>query len=112
MNQYIQKIREKPENERKQYAMLWTIISMAVVGSLWIYSISHRFDSRISEQTKEDVKPFSIFSKTISNTYNSISASVGNINQIKEVVSTKDEVKTTPDKVIDLIPIEITPTQQ
>ncbi len=111
MNQYIQKIRQKSDQERKQYAMLWTIVSMAVVGSVWMYSISNRFDSRVSEQTVEDVKPFSIFSKTLSATYKNIYASVGSINQAVQKVPAKETSEIVPEKVIDLIPIEPTSTQ-
>lgn len=108
MKQYIQKIRSKPEQERKQYAMLWTIVSMAVVGSIWIYSMSERFDSKVSVQAKEDIKPFSLLGKSLSNTYSNISASIGNASLGKTTTDESNIVTPTPDKVIDLIPVEQT----
>ncbi len=108
MKQYIQKIRSKPEQERKQYAMLWTIVSMALVGGVWIYSMSERFNSNTKVQVKEDIKPFSILGKSLAKTYSNISASVGSISKGKTSADESTPVST-PDKVIDLIPIE--PTQ-
>lgn len=107
MKQYIQKIRSKPDHERKQYALLWTIVSMAFVGGVWIYSMSDRFNSNTKVQAKEDIKPFSLLGKSLSDTYSNISASIGSA-KLQNDTKASSRV-TTQDKVIDLIPIE--PTQ-
>lgn len=81
---------------------------MAVVGSIWIYSMSERFNSKVSVQTKEDVKPFSLLGKSLADTYSNISASIGSASLGKTTTDKKNVVTSTPDKVIDLIPVEHT----
>ena len=110
MREYIKKIQAKDEDKRKQI-LLWLMIgSMSVVSVVWAYSLGMRFGGpKIKEQTKEDLKPFKLFSNSISDAMKNVGASVGNapsVNKIKE----QQEVSTPVEegKQIDLIPVEYT----
>lgn len=103
MNKYIQNLKSKTETERKQYALLGTIICMVLVGAVWVYSLGGRFDNDTKAQARDDVKPFALLGSSLKNTYNNISASVGNAKSI----SNKDSENTESDgKIIDLIPVD------
>lgn len=101
MHEYINKIQSKSESARKQILAGSLIAVMSLVGVVWVSSFSHKSNRSNTVSTEEAVKPFALFGKNISNTYKNISASVGNI-------SFSQEEKGTPDKVIDLIPVEYT----
>jgi hypothetical protein len=79
---------------------------MSLVGFIWINSLGHKFNKENSAKLQEDIKPFALFGQSISNTYNNVTASVGNISSSlkKEEIKTAEEVKT--EKQIDLIPVE------
>jgi len=102
MNKYIKRLQSKGEAERKQILVISLVLSMAMIGSIWVYSLGDRFSgSNEKSITEEDstVKPFKLFANSISNTYKDISASVGNFSFKKE--NTEPE-----QKQIDLIPVE------
>ncbi len=107
LTQYILKLREKPENIRKEILAGVLTICMVIVGGVWAYSLgSHFGGDKVSIQVKEDVKPLSLISSQIKDTYKGLVASVG-----KSESTTKPEIQVekkivTPDKVINLIPIE------
>jgi len=102
MRRYIKKIQNKEEIVRKQIFAGLLIVSMTIVGFVWIYNLGNRFDKKVKEQAREDVKPFKLFTNSISNTYKNISASVGSISIPKEE---KEEVAE-EQKQIDLMIIE------
>lgn len=100
MRAYIKKLQNKDEIVRKQIFAGLLVVSMTIVGFVWIYNLGNRFDKEVKEQAREDIKPFKLFSNSISNTYKNISASVGNIS----VSKIKEEIE--KEKQIDLIIIE------
>lgn len=101
---YILKLREKPENVRRQILAGTLTVCMVIVGGVWVLSLGSHFGSgEVTNKTKEDVKPFTLFKTKIKNTYQGLSASAVNSDIIPEQ---KVDTKVTPDKVIDLIPIE------
>ena len=116
MKAYIKKLQSKEEGKRKQIFAFTMIGSMSIVSIIWIYSLGVRFSSpKIETQTNEDIKPFKLFSNSVSNAYNSISASVGkvpSIDKIKKQTQTQTTNTNTntdtsvQDKQIDLIPVE------
>lgn len=103
MNTYIKKLQSKGEAERKQILVASLVLSMAMVGSVWIYSLNDRFTSTDSEKSvaeeESTVKPFKLFANSVSNTYKDITASVGNF-------SFKKSNTVSEQKQIDLIPVE------
>lgn len=102
---YILKLREKPENVRRQILAGSLTVCMVIVGGVWVLSLGSHFSSGEAKiKTKEDVKPFTLFKTKIKNTYEGLAASAAksDIPQEEKVV----EQKITPNKVIDLIPIE------
>lgn len=106
MRTYIKKLQAKDEIVRKQIFFGLMVVSMAIVGSIWIYNLTDRFDSKVKEQAREDVKPFKLFANSLSGTYENISASVGNIKKLKN--SEESKVDESPivkqnEKQIDLI---------
>lgn len=104
MRAYIKKLQQKEESKRKQIFAITMIVSMSLVASVWFYSLGNRFGNpKIKVQANEDVKPFKLFSNSLTDTIKNIGASVGNakvVNETPEVVPQKEE------KQIDLIPIE------
>lgn len=99
MRTYISKLQKKSEESRKQILFVALVVSMFLVGSIWVYSLTNRFDNKVQTKVKEDIKPFALFGDSISNTYKNITASVGNIS-----LPIKQEVKT--EKQIDLIVVD------
>lgn len=108
MYTYIKKLQSKSESVRKQILFGSLIISMSIVFLVWISSLGYRFGGGATAQVEEDIKPFALFGKTITDTYSNVTASVGNISsQAKkenEEVSQNDKVEI--EKQIDLIPVE------
>lgn len=104
MRAYIKKLQAKDEDTRKFIFISTMIVCMSFVAFVWIYNLGTRFGNpKIAEQANEDIKPFKLFSNSLSDTYNNMSASVGKIkdNTIDKVIP---EVKT--EKQIDLVPVE------
>jgi len=96
MRAYIKKLKTKDEESRKQVLFITLGISMFIIGSIWIYGLTGRFDKKVQEQASADVKPFALFADSLSVAYKNITASVGNIS------SPKEETK----KKIDLIVVD------
>lgn len=113
MRAYIKKLQNKDEIVRKQIFAGLMIFSMFIVGFIWIYNLGGRFDKKVKEQAREDIKPFKLFANSISSTYKNISASVGNVSipKVEESTSTQIEEKKVEQKQIDLIVIEEVPNQ-
>jgi hypothetical protein len=98
--QYILKLREKPEDVRRQILAGSLTVCMVLVVGIWVYSIGSRFSiSEVAVQAKADVKPLTLFTGELKNVYSGLTASAANSNTT--VVSTPAQ-----DKVIDLIPVE------
>lgn len=79
MKDYIYRLRQKPEETRKQYVFFFIAIFMSLVIGLWIYSLTHKFSSPSNQndsiQVSEDIKPFKMFANTIKDTYQNAKAS-------------------------------------
>lgn len=103
MREYIKKIQSKPEAIRKQIFVGSLIFFMSLVGIIWIGSFSYKFTNNNSVSSEEAIKPFALFGETISETYKNVTASAGNISLSNKESELKEK---TPDKVIELIPIE------
>lgn len=100
--QYILKLREKPEDVRRQILAGSLTVCMVLVVGIWVYSIGARFGSgEVAMQTKEDVKPLNLFTGELKNVYSGLTASAANSNEAQTTVPAP-----TQDKVIDLIPVE------
>ena len=98
MRAYIKKLQSKSEDTRKLIFVCLLILSMSFVSFIWIYNLGTRFaDPEVVTQANEDIKPFKLFSNSISDTYKNMSASIG------KITTNKAEVKQ-----IDLIPVETT----
>ncbi|MCX6756412.1 MAG: hypothetical protein NTX85_03665 [Candidatus Nomurabacteria bacterium] len=75
MKDYIYKLREKPEHIRKQYMVIFLVVTMSVVLGIWIYGLTNRFDAQVSVNIDNDIKPFTLFGESIKNTYSDLTAS-------------------------------------
>ena len=104
MREYIKKLQNKSENTRKQILFVSLTIIMFLVGSIWFYGLSGRFGEKFQNKVKQEIKPFALFSDSVSSTYKNVSASVGNI-------PTLSEQKQDTNKQIDLIVVENPVTQ-
>lgn len=101
MRQYIKKLQSKSELARKQILLGSLLVSMSFVFVVWISSLGYKFDKKPEQEVKKEISPFNLFKKSMNETYDNLSASVGNISEKKEI---KEEVK--EEKQIDLIPVE------
>ena len=110
MKEYIQKIKSKPEAERKQFAYMATIACMVVVGGIWLYGLVGRFSAKDAEPKVENTtKPFSVLIDSVKGTYDNISASVDQAKSISNIIKKEDTPNNAnEEKVIDLIPVEKT----
>jgi len=106
MRKYIRKLQSKSESTRKQILVGSLIVCMSFVGLIWVNSLGYKFNKENSAKAQEDIKPFALFGQTISDTYNNVTASVGNISSSlkKEEPKTVEKIKN--EKQIDLIPVE------
>ncbi len=103
MHPYIKKLQSKEEVVRKQILLGSLIVSMAVVGSIWVYSLTDRFGSQAVAQKNTEgsaTKPFALFANSVVDTYNNITASVGNFSLSK---NKKEQSK---EKQVDLIVVD------
>lgn len=114
MRAYIKKLQEKDDDKKKQILFWFMFCSMSIVIFIWIYGLGVRFTKpSLKEQTKEDMKPFKIFSNSISDAIKGVGASVikapslKNETSINENVSNDDLIKE-GEKQVDLIPVEHT----
>lgn len=102
---YIEKLQGKSEGARKQILLLSIITSMSLVVVVWVYSLGDLFIKKTEVQTvanKNEVKPFALFANSITETYQNISASLGNLSSSKKSAT----IETTPQKQVELIPVE------
>lgn len=101
MRAYIKKLQSKSEVVRKQILVGSLVVCMTFVGVIWISTLGYKFSKNNVAKSQDVIKPFALFGQSISNTYNNITASVGNISS-----TIKKEEPKTPEKQIDLIPVE------
>ncbi len=99
MRTYIKKLQSKSEVARKQILVGSLVVCMTLVGVIWISSLGYKFNNEKTAKVEDDMKPFALFGQTISETYDNVTASVGNISTQK-IEEKKNE------KVIDLIPVD------
>lgn len=105
MRTYIKKLQAKPENKRKQIFVGAMTVCMSFVLFIWVSTIGSKFSAEKIAKVQEDIKPFALFSQTISDTVGGITASVGNA-KIPTIEESKVEQPIETRKVIDLIPVE------
>ena len=98
MRHYIKKIQAKEEDSRKRIFIGLMIVSVLVVGSIWIYNLSDRLGPKTAAKAREDVKPFQLFGGAVSETFNNVKSSVKNIPSISN--------SKTEEKVVDLVPVQ------
>lgn len=103
MDKYIKKLQSKKEETRKLIFTGTLFVAMSFVVMIWVSGIGTRFvNPEIKEQARADIKPFKLFSDSISSTYKSMSASVGEITNKKEVIVNEGN----EGNEINLIPVE------
>lgn len=103
MRAYIKKLQSKEEVIRKQILAGSLIVSMSIVAFVWMYSLGDRFgNSNVqTAQASDTAGPFKLLGESISNTYQSVTASVANFS-----LSNKNEETKQQQKQIDLVPVE------
>ena len=103
LQEHILKLREKPENVRRQVLVGLLTVCMVIVVGIWVLSLSSRFGNQdVAIKTREDMKPFKLFTSKIKNTYQGLSASAVNSQELPP----SNEKNVSEEKMIDLIPIE------
>ncbi|MEI6660430.1 MAG: hypothetical protein WCK91_03350 [bacterium] len=109
MQAYIKNLQSKPEHVRKQILVVSLALSMIVVGFIWFYGLTDRFvlsaekSSIAAADGVKEESPFKLFSNSISNAYENITASVGNITLPNSNPKTETDAK---GKQIDLIVVD------
>jgi len=111
MREYIKKIQSKPEHIRKQILLGSLVVCMTIVVFIWVTTLVHISTKKETVKKdvgvkKEVVHPFALFGQTLKDTYNNLTASVGNISGTAEKEKIKVEEAKAEEKVIDLIPVE------
>lgn len=108
MKEYIKKLQSKPENERKAIVFWSLAVCMCLVCFIWVSGLGPKFNKEENASKREEaVKPFALFGQAVSDTYNNVTASVGNISIPKKEELKVEEVKEAKvEKQIDLIPVE------
>lgn len=101
MKDYIYKLRDKPEHIRKQYMVIFLVISMSIVCGIWIYSITGRFTSQTSVSIDNDIKPFTLFGQSIKSTYKNVTASAADAVKLKENIEDRANQKMIPLTVVN-----------
>jgi len=105
MREYIKKLQSKSPDTRKQILVGSLIVCMSFVFITWVSSLGYKFSkNNATAKAEEDIKPFALFGQTIKDTYNNVTASVGNISTKKDKPKVEEKVET--EKQIDLIPVE------
>ncbi len=79
MRDYIKKLQSKPEPVRKQFLVGWMVVSMSLVAVVWVYSIQSTVSTDKLAKKNDAVAPFKLFGESVAKTYDSITASVGNV---------------------------------
>ncbi len=78
MQKHIEKLQQKPYHIRKALFYLAVGTSMALIVGLWVRSLNTRVAETLQqEKIQREFRPFSLFSKSISNTYTSTKEAVG-----------------------------------
>lgn len=91
MRKYVNKLRKKPEHIRKQYLIGAMIVSMSLVGGIWIYSLTNRFTSPdMPQKTQADLKPFVLFSQGVQSAYKGVTTGGDNTNTDSQTSNTQD----------------------
>ncbi len=101
MRKYISSLKHKPEPVRKQILMISMVVSMTIVGSVWIYSFGGRFNESTVAKAKDDIKPFTLFGASVVNTYKDTVASVNNSSDDSAILKNDHKL----DNVVPVDPI-------
>ena len=85
MNQYIKKLRNKPEEVRKQILFFALLVCMSLVFFIWIVNLGKtnqdRKEKELAGEEIQDksIKPFSILKNSIKDTYEDVYSSVSSM---------------------------------
>lgn len=85
MNQYIKKLRNKPEEVRKQILFFALLVCMSLVFFIWIVNLGKtnqdRKEKELAGEEVQDksIKPFSILKNSIKDTYEDVYSSVSSM---------------------------------
>lgn len=95
MHPYIKKLRSKPDHVKKGILTLALVVSMFLVSIVWFYNLGDRFDKqKVAEESRDDVKPFTLLTNSVSDAFGNISASVGNFSSIKDkMIETDSQIQ-------------------
>ncbi|HPK14222.1 MAG TPA: hypothetical protein PLB93_01780 [Candidatus Paceibacterota bacterium] len=104
---FIRRIRSKKEETRKMMLAVSMIVSMSLVGLIWVVGITNpkREKDEKVVGVEETLKPFSMFGESIKDKYQDLSASLGDLG--KTVKNIKEGIGQEAEKeIIELDPIE------
>ena len=104
---FIRRIRSKGEETRKMMLAVSMIVSMSLVGLIWVVGImgGKKAPDEKVVGVEETLKPFSLFGESIKDKYQDLSASLGDLG--KTFKSIKEGVEKEAEKeIIELDPIE------
>jgi hypothetical protein len=103
---FIRRIRSKREETRKMILTISMIVSMSLVGLIWVAGITGKKDKENKNVigVEETIKPFSMFGKSMKETYTDLSASLGDLG--KSFKNIKDSLPEQEKEIIELDPIK------
>lgn len=105
MEKFVSNLRQRSEIERRRILFVSLVVAMAIIGGLWIYSLTHRSTPKVAEDKKEEVAPFKLLGSKLKDTYKNMSASAGKAKLFKKDVQENVQNTTQEDNVVDLIPV-------
>ncbi|MFH1608846.1 MAG: hypothetical protein ABH951_02395 [Patescibacteria group bacterium] len=74
MRKTIHRLRQKPEEERRQILHIIIIIAAIFMILLWVFSLGKNVSTPETKiKMKEDLKPFSVLKDNLSDGYKSVS---------------------------------------
>lgn len=104
---FIRRIRSKGEETRKMMLAVSMIVSMSLVGLIWVVGITNpkREKNEKVVGVEETLKPFSMFGESIKESYQDLSANLGDLGSMFKNI--KDGMEERGEKeIIELDPIE------
>lgn len=77
----IEKLRQKPENTRKQIALASTVVITGIIVMFWMYTLGERFNTNSNKVSKQDSseKPLNILIGSVGGISSDLKASVSDV---------------------------------
>jgi flagellar basal body-associated protein FliL len=93
MSNLIHRLKQKPEEQRKQIVMIVVVVLMSLVVLVWLSTLGVKEEKQKKTEEDSGPSPFSMLIESFTETFKGIKESISevNINEVKEeLVENKD----------------------